>query len=306
MQAFANKVAVITGAASGFGREFAEVAAERGMRLVLADVQQEQLDEVSQSLRARGVQVLARLCDVRHAEQVQALADACMQEYGAVHLVFNNAGVGCGGLIWENTIADWEWVLGVNLWGVIHGVRIFTPLMLACAKQDPQYEGHIVNTASMAGLLNAPTMGVYNVSKHAVVSLSETLYQDLQLISAPIGSSVLCPYFVPTGISHSHRNRPQDLKNDTGPTASQLVSQAMTEKAVSSGKLSARDVADKTFAAITAGQFYIYSHESALDGVKTRMEDVLGGKNPADPYAATPQVGERLRQKMQELMKAEK
>ncbi len=143
------------------------------------------------------------LCDVRKGEQVQALADATMARYGAVHLLFNNAGVGSGGLIWENSEADWEWVLGVNVWGVVHGVRIFTRLMLDCAARDPAFEGHIVNTASMAGLLNAPTMGVYNVSKHAVVSLSETLYHDLQLVDAPIGASVLCPYFVPTGISHS-------------------------------------------------------------------------------------------------------
>ena len=137
------------------------------------------------------------------------------QRFGAPHLVFNNAGVGSGGLIWENSVADWQWVLGVNLWGVVHGVRLFTPMMLQAAKQDPSYRGHIVNTASMAGLLAAPNMGVYNVSKHAVVALSETLYQDLQLVSHQVGASVLCPYFVPTGISQSHRNRPATwrLKN---------------------------------------------------------------------------------------------
>lgn len=295
MKNFKDKVAVITGGASGFGLEFANIAAELGMKLVLADVQQDALDRVQAQFKERGVPVLAQRCDVSKAEQVQALADATMKEFDAVHLLFNNAGVGSGGLVWENTQADWEWVLGVNLWGVVHGVRIFTPLMLACARNDPGYEGHIVNTASMAGLLNAPTMGVYNVSKHAVVSLSETLYQDLDLVEAPIGASVLCPYFVPTGISQSHRNRPGDMQNQGGPTASQKAAQIMSDKAVSSGKVSAAEVAQRTFDAIRAGQFYIYSHPEALGNVRDRMEDIVNQHNPGDPYAAAPQVRERLR-----------
>jgi NAD(P)-dependent dehydrogenase (short-subunit alcohol dehydrogenase family) len=229
---------------------------------------------------------------------VQALADATIEKFGAVHLVFNNAGVGSGGLIWENSEADWEWVLGVNLWGVIHGVRIFAKLMLECAKKDPAFEGHIVNTASMAGLLNAPTMGVYNVSKHAVVSLSETLFHDFELVNAPIGASVLCPYFVPTGISQSHRNRPEDVKMTAGPTASQMAAQAMTVKAVESGKVSAADVAKLTFDAIEAGQFYIYSHPGALGGVAERMDEIVHQRNPSDPYKATPQIRDMLRAKM--------
>lgn len=298
MKNFKDKVAVITGGASGFGREFANIGARLGMKLVLADVQQDALDRAKGELEAQGAQVLAMRCDVRKAEQVQALADATMERYGAVHLVFNNAGVASGGLIWENSIADWEWVLGVNLWGVIHGVRIFTPLMLECAKKEAGYEGHIVNTASMAGLLNAPNMGVYNVSKHAVVSLSETLYQDLQLVKAPIGASVLCPYFVPTGIHQSHRNRPEDVKEDAAPTTSQIVAQAVSEKAVTSGKVTAQEVAERTFNAIRDGQFYIYSHPHALGNVQTRMEDILQQRNPSDPYAAAPQVREMLQAKM--------
>lgn len=298
MKNFKDKVAVITGGASGFGREFASIGASLGMKLVLADVQQDALDKAKGELEAQGAQVLAVRCDVRKAEQVQALADATMERYGAVHLVFNNAGVASGGLVWENSVADWEWVLGVNLWGVIHGVRVFTPLMLECAKKEAGYEGHIVNTASMAGLLNAPNMGVYNVSKHAVVSLSETLYQDLQLVKAPIGASVLCPYFVPTGIHQSHRNRPEDVKENAAPTTSQVVAQAVSEKAVTSGKVTAQEVAERTFNAIRDAQFYIYSHPHALGNVQTRMEDILLQRNPSDPYAAAPQVREMLQAKM--------
>ncbi|HEY0844726.1 MAG TPA: SDR family oxidoreductase [Noviherbaspirillum sp.] len=298
MKDFKDKVAVITGGASGFGREFANIGARLGMKLVLADVQQDALDKAKAELEAQGAQVLAQRCDVRKAEQVQALADATMERFGSVHLVFNNAGVASGGLVWENSVADWEWVLGVNLWGVIHGVRIFTPLMLECARKEAGYEGHIVNTASMAGLLNAPNMGVYNVSKHAVVSLSETLYQDLQLVKAPIGASVLCPYFVPTGIHQSERNRPEDVKDDAAPTASQVAAQAVSEKAVTSGKVTAQEVAERTFAAIRDGQFYIYSHPHALGNVQTRMEDIVLQRNPSDPFAAAPHIREMLQAKM--------
>ena len=298
MKTFAGKVAVITGGAGGLGREFASVAAGLGMKLVLADVQQDALDNARRELEGQGAEVLAMACDVRKGEQVQALADAAMARFGAVHLVFNNAGVGSGGLVWENSEADWEWVLGVNLWGVIHGVRIFTRLMLDCARHDPQFEGHIVNTASMAGLLNAPAMGVYNVSKHAVVSLSETLYHDLQLVHAPIGASVLCPYFVPTGISQSHRNRPDDVKMAAPPTASQMAAQAMTVKAVESGKVTAAQVAQMTFDAVRDGQFYIYSHPGALGNVAERMEAIVNQRNPGDPYAATPHVRDFLRSKL--------
>jgi NAD(P)-dependent dehydrogenase (short-subunit alcohol dehydrogenase family) len=298
MKDFQNKVAVITGGASGFGREFASIGARLGMKLVLADVQQDALDKAKAELEAQGAQVLAMRCDVRHAEQVQALADATMEKFGAVHLVFNNAGVGSGGLVWENTQADWEWVLGVNLWGVIHGVRIFTPLMLECAKKDAGYQGHIVNTASMAGLLNAPTMGIYNVSKHAVVSLSESLYQDLRLIDAPIGASVLCPYFVPTAINQSHRNRPADVQNDAAPTASQAAAQAMSDKAVSSGKVTAQQVAEWTFDAIRDDKFYIYSHPGALGNVQRRMEEIVTQQNPGDPYKEVPHIRDMLRAKL--------
>ena len=293
---FKNKTAVLTGAGSGFGLECARIGARLGMNLVLADVQQDALDRATEEMRASGAQVLSFQLDVSNASQVEALGQATLERFGPPHLVFNNAGVGAGGLIWENTLQDWEWVLGVNLMGVAHGVRVFTPMMLSAAVADPAWRGHIVNTASMAGLLNAPNMGIYNVSKHAVVSMSETLYQDLALVTDQISASVLCPFFVPTGISQSQRNRPQQLDN-TGakPTKSQLIGQAMSDKAVGSGKISAAEVAQKVFDAVAANQFYIFSHPQALAGVQTRMEDIMLGRNPTDPFASKPKIGEDLR-----------
>ena len=292
---FKGKTAVLTGAGSGFGLECARIAAQRGMNVVLVDVQQDALDAAKAEVIALGAQTLAFKLDVASAEQMEAMGKAVHERFGAPHLMFNNAGVGSGGLIWENTLKDWEWVMGVNVMGVVHGVRIFTPMMLAAAGADAAWRGHIVNTASMAGLLNAPNMGVYNVSKHAVVALSETLYQDLQLVTDQIGASVLCPFFVATGIAQSHRNRPEDLKG-AKPTKSQLIGQAMTGKAVDSGKVSAADVAQLVFDAVTANQFYIYSHPKAIKSVQTRMEDVLQVRNPTSPFAHKPEIGEQLKQ----------
>lgn len=291
---FKGKTAVLTGAGSGFGLECARIGARLGMNLVLVDVQQDALDAAAAEAQAAGAQVLARKVDVSDAGQMEQLAVDVEQRFGAPHLVFNNAGVGAGGLVWENTAKDWEWVLGVNLWGVIHGVRLFTPMMLAAAKKDPVWRGHIVNTASMAGLVDAPNMGVYNVSKHAVVSLSETLYQDLALVTDQVSASVLCPFFVPTGISQSHRNRPGELQAGK-PTRSQLIGQAMTDKAVGSGKVTAAEVAQKVFDAVAQRQFYIYSHPQAIASVQTRMEDIMQMRNPTDPFASKPEIGAQLK-----------
>ncbi|MBL8366163.1 SDR family oxidoreductase [Acidovorax sp. 210-6] len=291
---FAGKTAVLTGAGSGFGLECARIGARLGMNLVLVDVQQDALDAAAAEMRAAGSQVLACRVDVSNAAQMEQLGADVLARFGAPHLVFNNAGVGSGGLIWENSVQDWEWVLGVNLMGVVHGVRVFTPMMLDAARNDPAWRGHIVNTASMAGLLTPPNMGVYNVSKHAVVSLSETLYQDLSLVSDQVGASVLCPYFVSTGINDSHRNRPGALAADK-PTRSQLIGQAMISKAVSSGKVTAAEVAQKVFDAVAAGQFYIFSHPQALGAVRTRMEDIVQVRNPTDPFADKPELGVQLR-----------
>lgn len=291
---FKGKTAVLTGAGSGFGLECARIGARLGMKLVLVDVQQDALDQVTAEIKAAGAQVLPFRLDVSNAAQMEAMGQAVFERFGAPHLVFNNAGVAAGGLVWESSVKDWEWVLGVNLWGVIHGVRIFTPMMLEAAAKDPSWQGHIVNTASMAGLLNPPNMGVYNVSKHAVVSLSETLYQDLALVTDQIGASVLCPFFVATGISQSQRNRPGDLAAEN-PTHSQLIGQAMNDKAVSSGKVTAADVAQKVFDAVAANRFYIYSHPKAIHSVQTRLEDIMQARNPTDPFADKPELGVKLK-----------
>ncbi len=296
MKNFKGRTAVITGGAGGFGREFANIGAKLGMHLVLADVEQKALDAAGEELRAGGAQVLAVKVDVSKPEAVDALAAATVERFGVPSLVFNNAGVGHGGLVWEHSLRDWEWVLGVNIWGVVHGVRAFTPMMLQAAKSDPGYEGHVINTASMAGLLTAPNMGIYNVSKHAVVALTETMYQDLKLVTDQVSCSVLCPYFVPTGIHNSQRNRPAELSDPNAkPTQSQLIAQAMSDKAVTSGKVTAAQVAQKVFEAISAGEFYIYSHPQALGNVQSRMEAIIGQKNPPDPFAARPDIGEKLR-----------
>jgi NAD(P)-dependent dehydrogenase (short-subunit alcohol dehydrogenase family) len=299
MKSFTGRTAVITGAASGFGLEVSRISAGKGMAVVMADIQQDALDRAAAEISALGAQVLPHRLDVSSAAEVEALAAATRERFGAPHFVFNNAGVGSGGLIWELGVRDWEWVLGVNLMGVVHGVRVFTPMMLAAAKQDPSYEGHIVNTASMAGLLNPPNMGIYNVSKHAVVSLSETLYHDLRLVSDQVTASVLCPYFVPTGITRSERNRPDDLR-DYKLTRSQLVARAMSDKAVSSGKVTAATVAQFVFDALAEQRFYIYSHPHALGNVQSRMEDIVAGRNPSDPFAQRPEVGEALKQALRD------
>jgi len=294
MKTFAGRTALITGAGSGFGLEVSRIAATRKMNVVMADVQQDALDRAAAEIRALGAAVLAQRVDVAHAAEVEALGEATRERFGAPHFVFNNAGVGAGGLIWENTAADWAWVLGVNVMGVAHGIRVFTPMMLEAAEMDPSYEGHIVNTASMAGLLNPPNMGVYNASKHAVVAMSETLYQDLQLVSDQITASVLCPFFVPTAIGESSRNRPQSLAA-AQPTKSQLIGRAMNDRAVGSGKVSAADVARFVFDAVAEKRFYIYSHPKSLASVQTRLEDIMQARNPTDPFAGKPEIGAELR-----------
>jgi NAD(P)-dependent dehydrogenase (short-subunit alcohol dehydrogenase family) len=272
---FKNKVAVITGGASGLGFAIAQRAVREGMKVVIADVEQAALTRAEAELKAAGGDVIGVKTDVSKADQVDALAKQTLQKFGAVHLVCNNAGV--GGMrtkAWEARLEDWEWVLGVNVWGVIHGVRTFTPIMLA---QDEPC--HMVNTASVAGLLSPSGMSVYNVSKHAVVTLSETMFQDLALSKAKLGVSVLCPAFVPTGIWNSARNRPADLADGLDVEAEKR--RALEVKAVlDKGKVSASDVADMVFAAVAEEKFYILTHKKIKVVVETRMQDILAERNP--------------------------
>ena len=285
MKNFENRVAVITGGASGLGRAFADKAATLKMKLVLGDIRDEPLQQAVTELKSHGAEVIALAGDVSKSNYIEALAKLATDSFGAVHCLFNNAGVGSGGLIWENTVKDWEWVLNVNLWGVIHGVRIFTPLMLGAAKNDPAYEGHIVSVASIAGLISPSLMGAYNVSKHAVVAHTESLYHDLAKIEPRVAASVLCPGFTPTGISKSHISRPADMQNLERPTDSMIQAQQMIDKAVSSGKLTAVDVANITFDAIRDKQFYILTHPNFMKLVKARLDDIAELRNPRDVFS---------------------
>jgi NAD(P)-dependent dehydrogenase (short-subunit alcohol dehydrogenase family) len=285
MRDFSGKVAVITGAGSGFGREFAVKAASLGMRLALADIDRDALAQTERMLgEAPGIQILTQQVDVSDGAQVESLAARVLERFGEAHLLFNNAGVAAGGFVWEATENDWRWVLGVNLMGVVNGLRAFVPIML---RQNCPC--HIVNTASVAGLISPRGLGPYNASKHAVVTLSETLHQDLKLVGAQIGVSVLCPGFVKTGIADSARNRPTELGNQGGPTRSQQVSAERVRQAMETSRLSATDIANLTFDAIAAGQFYIVPHPEYLKLVALRLQDILALRAPTDPMAATEQ-----------------
>ncbi len=280
MKQFQGKVAVITGAASGLGRAMADRFAREGMRIVLADIEPNALAKAEAEMKAAGAIVIGVRTDVSKAAEVEALAQKTLEAFGAVHLLANNAGVAEGGNVWDHTVADWEWVLGVNVWGVIHGVRVFTPIMLA-----QQCEGHIINTASVAGLISPPGMGIYSVSKHAVVALTECLHHDLVQKTDKLKCSLLCPAYVPTGIAESGRNRPAALKQTREKTAAELAFDADLKKAVQSGKLSAADVAQQVFEAVREERFYILTHPRINAAIQWRMQDILACRNPTNPMA---------------------
>ncbi|QLG95442.1 SDR family NAD(P)-dependent oxidoreductase [Pseudomonas yamanorum] len=293
MKQMKGGVAVVTGGGSGLGKAIAEAAARREMKVVLVDVQADVLEQTVQELRSQGAEVIGVATDVSDAAAVQALANRAEQHFGPVNLLFNNAGVATGGLVWENTEKDWEWLLGVNLKGVVNGVRCFTPRMLAAAAADANYQGCIINTASMAGLLTAPGMGIYSVSKHAVLALSECLYHDLALVTRQLQTAVLCPSYVTTNIGESQRNRPTQLANGEAPTKSQVATRAGTQKDLDNGAISADDVAEITFKAIESGTFYIFPSPEVLPLVKVRTEHILDGTNPNLPYEQVPVLKER-------------
>jgi NAD(P)-dependent dehydrogenase (short-subunit alcohol dehydrogenase family) len=276
MKELKGKVAAVTGAASGLGRSMALAFAAEGMDVALADVDEAGLKETA--ALAKGVRTIRQRVDVSRAEQVAAFCDQALERLGTVHIVCNNAGVSPLGAVWENTVSDWQWILGVNLWGVIHGVRAFTPHLIA------QNEGHIVNTASVAGMISPPGSGAYNVTKHAVVALSESLHHDLRERSSAVGVSVLCPAYVPTRITDSERNRPADLPASQK-SKETLAREAMLRKAVTSGKVSADQVAQAVVAAVKENRFYILTHPRIKGAIQARMEDILEDRAPRNPLA---------------------
>ncbi len=273
MKDFKDKVAVITGAASGIGCAMADHCVQEGMKVVLADVDPETLAKTEASLKASGATVLAVHTDVSQLREIEALAHQAVEAFGTVDLLFNNAGVARIGSIWECTHSDWEWIMGINLWGVIHGVRVFVPIMLAQGT-----ECYIVNTASMSGLISAPGAGAYNVTKHGVVTLSETLHHELAERGAQIKVSVLCPGFVNTRIMECGKNRPAlGAKEPPDPVTEARVE--MLRQMVQTG-MPPTQVAAAVFEALRRDQFYILTHPEGKDAIRTRMEDIVQQRNP--------------------------
>lgn len=278
MKEFHGKVAVITGAGSGIGRSIAEKCIRAGMKVVLADVDEATLSRTEAELKAQGGAVLAVRTDVAKRGDVEALARQTMDAFGGVHLLFNNAGVAAGGTPWEATWHDWEWVIGVNLWGVIHGVKAFLPRML---EQDT--ECHVVNTASMAGLMAGGLTAPYSVTKHAVVALSESLYLSLRQRKSLVKVSVLCPGLVNTDIVHAENHRPTELKNPPAPLTPEMQAGRAAFEALLAKGMAAEQVAERVFEAIKTEQFYILTHPEWLEGVKLRTARLLEMENPEDP-----------------------
>jgi len=276
MKDLKGRVAVVTGAASGLGRAMALAFADQGMHVALADVAD--TSDVFAAVEAKGVSALSMKLDVSKADEVEAFAAFAERDLGPAFVVCNNAGVSPLGAAWETSVGDWQWILGVNLWGVIHGIRSFVPRLMK------RNEGHVVNTASVAGLINPPGSGAYNVTKHAVVALSETLHHDLRERGSAVGVSVLCPAYVPTGIADSERHRPPGLEA-TVKSPETIARQQMLKKAVASGRLSADDVAKAVVQAVKEERFYILTHPRIKGAIAARMEDILQEHPPRNPMA---------------------
>lgn len=269
MEQLEGKVAVVTGAASGIGLAMARAFAERGTKVVMADIEAPALEAAAESLRASGAEVTTSVVDVSKPEQVDALRDHALDAFGAVHVVCNNAGVGGGGAMTEIDLSNWSWILGVNLWGVIHGVKSFLPLLVE------QGEGHIVNTASVAGLFSAPFMGPYNVSKYGVVALSETISAELQMSQSAVGVSVLCPSWVKTNIATSARNRPDGGLSEEEGSALAGIIEHFLETGIEPEQVAA-DVVD----AVTTGRFWILTHPDTPQAVEARAATIVSGGQP--------------------------
>jgi NAD(P)-dependent dehydrogenase (short-subunit alcohol dehydrogenase family) len=275
MRELKGKVAVVTGAASGIGRAMAELFAREGMNVVLADVEETPLGEARDAIAKTGARTLAVRTDVSRPEQVDDLARRTFETFGSAHVVCNNAGVGAGGPAWQVSIAEWEWILGVNLWGVINGLRAFVPRMVE------QGEGHVVNTASLAGLISAPGMAAYCATKHAVVAISECLHHDLALATGgKVKVSVLCPAWVKTRISDSARNRPPSIvQAKTERTSQEQLAQERSRAAVAAG-IPPEVVADKVLRAILEERFWIITHSKTKKDIEARMRSILEDRAP--------------------------
>jgi NAD(P)-dependent dehydrogenase (short-subunit alcohol dehydrogenase family) len=284
MKEFKDKVAVITGAASGIGRGLAERCVKEGMKVVLADVEESSLKETEKALKTRGADVLAVKTDVSKFKDIEALAQKTLAKFGAVHLLFNNAGVQTGvqrsKALWENTLADWEWVIGVNLWGVIYGVKVFVPIML-----QQKTECHIVNSASIAALMSIGELGIYRVTKSGILIFSETLYLQLKKLNSLIGVTVFLPAFVRSRLNDAERNRPKELKNPPEPPPTpeeQAILKTFEEG--NRNAMPPEKFAELVFQAIEEGKLYVFSHPEYNAMLKQRMENMLQGDNPASKY----------------------
>ena len=275
MRIFRDRVAVVTGAASGIGLALAERFAAEGMKVVMADIEAAALDAAAGGLSRRGATVRATPVDVSRPEEVERLAEETYRAFGAAHVVCNNAGVAVIGAVHEHTLADWQWVINVNLWGVIHGVRAFLPRMLAGGD-----DGHIVNTASMAGLTTAPFMSVYDVTKHGVVALSESMYKEFEVTGVPIGVSVVCPGLINTSIMRSSRNRPPELAEEgkAGPMA-QAFAQGLADRLT--GGYPPSKVAEQVLQGIRDKRFYnLPAQPEVRQWAAVRAQDIIELRNP--------------------------
>ena len=279
MQVFQGKVAVVTGAASGIGLGMTEALASRGMKVVMADVEEAALMKEAERLTRANFEVDPQLADVSSYDSVEQLAAAANARFGKVHVLCNNAGVsgGVGKPIWAQSQADWDWVMGVNFWGVMNGVRAFVPSMIAHGE-----EGHVVNTSSIRGLVTGAG-SAYGVSKHAVTRLTEGLYQDLKAANARIGATVLCPGMIATNIITSGRNRPDALKDEAAPDAARSQIIAAMDARFKADGMAPREVGEKVAEAIANDQFYVLTHPENMEGVKRRFEDILNLRAPSPP-----------------------